>query len=417
MQYLEIFTADLNNLIAAILNNPILTMVAGAVLGALIVLVLAVILQLRTSTKYRRLQEERDRKFQSLQETLSQKTRNIATLEQICLEQKEELASTGEQIARLEAAARNAPMLESKFEQQLRQIEALTDTIVSELNPGHPSAPNPASNPSAETRAPLTNEEVIDHLSSRLYLQLSNLHQQISDQSQLIGAMQSELNATRKAAAKQAITDHPQQPRIVKARFGDRVLEPIQLRIDGFRQTVHEIPNQTRAKIDRLLIEPISQKVAEIKTGLNQIPELSSAQLHRVVLDPLNNFIHQVNQAAKRVPEFSHEKFNRLVTTQLQDLVGQLKMSSRSLSTETRENFARVIVRPLEKLLAEIKQILTSLPEQGSARIKERVVGPAMQKLKALSETGTQSSIQGLKNAGNWVIEVTRGGAPASAAT
>jgi hypothetical protein len=414
MQYLDIFTADLNMLFAAVLNNPVAALVAGAVLGTLIILVFTLFLQRRSSIKYERFQEETDRKYKSLQESLSQKIKNIATLEQICLEQKLELASAQEQIARLEEAARNAPILESKFEQQLRHIEALTDTIVSELHPNPLAAPQLESVTAVETRAPLTNEEVIDHLGTRLYQQLLNLHQQISDQTQLISAMQTELNATREAAAKPVITEP--QPNVVRARIGDRILEPIQMRIDGIRQSIHEIPNQTRAKIDRLLIEPASQKVAEIKTGLHQIPELSSAQLNRIVLDPLNNFIHQVNQAAKRVPEYSHEKFNQLITRQLQELIGQLKMSSRSLSRETRENFARIVVRPLEKLLAEMKQVLASLPEQGRSQIKERVLEPAMQKLKAISETGKQSSIQGLKDAGNWVLEsVTRGGTPASA--
>ncbi|MGH8548391.1 MAG: hypothetical protein ACRERU_07290 [Methylococcales bacterium] len=416
MQNLENVVATLNQLSVATLSDPVGCVLVGAVLGALIILLPAMFLQRINYRKMIRLQDEMDRKYNSLQESLSLKTITLATLEQSSQEQKEALANAYDQIARLEESARNTPVLEEKIEQQLRQIEALTETIASELNFNQSSEPNPEPILSPQAGEPLTKEAVIDHLGARLYQQLSTLHHQIADQSQLITVLQTQLNAKRESVAKQIISKSQQLPKIAKTRFDERVIEPIQMRVDGFKQTVRAIPNQTRAKIDRLVINPVYSRVNEIKTGLNQIPVHTSAKLNKVVLGPLNEFIQLVNRNAKNLPVITHEKFNLLITRKLQHLINQIKMSGRSLSRETLENLHRIIVQPLEKLLAEVKQRVAALPEHGGAKFNEHVVRPAMQKLQGFSESRKQASIDGVKNAGNWIIDtVTRSSQPAAA--
>ncbi|MCI0667352.1 MAG: hypothetical protein L0Y38_10495 [Methylococcaceae bacterium] len=412
MQNLENLIATLHQLSIAIVSDPFASAIVGAALGALIVLFPALFLRRSNKKKNVRLQDEMDRKYRSLQESLSLKTINLATVEQTCQEHKKALANADERIARLEESLKNAPVLEAKIEQQLRQIEALTETIAGELNLDQSPEPCPAASEAAE---PLAKAAVIDHLSARLYRQLSTLHQQIADQSQLITELQTELNAKRESVAKQIIIKGQRLPKMAKARFDERVIEPIQMRVDGFRQTVQRFPDQTRAKMDQLLIDPIYNKVNEIKTGLGQIPVQASAQLNKIVLDPLNEFIHSVDRNVKNFSAGSHEKFNRLITTQLEALITQFRMSGRSLSREMLENLNRIIVQPLEKLLAEIKQRLAALPEQGVAKFNEHLVRPAIQKLQGLSESGKQASIDGIRNAGNWVIDtVTRSSAPAA---
>jgi hypothetical protein len=416
MQNLETFIAILDQLSIAIFNNPLASALVGAILGAVITFVPVMFLQRRKNQKIIRLQEDFDRKYKSLQESLSLKTIHLATVEQTCQEQKEALAVAREQIARLEESVRNAPILEEKIEQQLRQIEALTETIASELNFNQNPEPSSGSVLSEQAAEPLTKEAVIDHLSARLYRQLSSLHQQISDQSQLITDLQAELTAKKASVAKQIISKGQQLPKIAKTRFDERVIEPIQMRVDELKQTVQAIPDQTRAKIDQFVINPIHNRMNEIKTGLGQIPVHTMAQLNKVALNPLNEFIDSVNRSVKNLSAISHEKFNRSITSQLRSLIDQLKMNQRSLSREALENLNRIVIKPLENLLTEIKQGASALPEQGAAKFNQHVVRPAMQKLQGFSESRKQASIDGIKNVGHWIIDtVARSSAPAAA--
>lgn len=416
MQYLETFVAMLKELSFFLQNDPLASAITGVMLGAVIILVPALFLKRRNAIKSARLEDERNRKFQSLQESLSLKTINLATVERTCEEQKRALANADEQITKLEQSAKTIPVLEEKIEQQLRQIEALTDAMVSEFNfnPSTETGNAPVESPGA--RESLTKQAVIDQLSDRLYLQLSTLHQQIADQCQLITELQAELDARREGVAQQIITKSHELPKIARTRLDRRVIEPIQMRFDGLRQSVQSIPDQTRAKLDQMVILPIHRRVNEIKTSLHRIPAQASAQLSRIVLDPLNEFIHSVNRSAKNVTANSQEKVNRMITKQLENLITQLKMMGPSLSSEMLENLNRIIVRPLERLLAEIRQRATALPGQGAARFNDHVVRPAIQKLRVISESRKQASIDGIKQAGHWVIDaVARRSAPAAA--
>lgn len=423
MQNLESYIAELSKLYAEILNDavvlikqPIPAAIGEGLIGILVVLIIVWFLQYRAKKKYRLLEDEMDRQQRSLQETLKQKVKNITTLEQICLDQKEDLNFAQEKIVQLEEIARNTPVLENRIEQQLRQLEALTESISSEFDSEQQSTESVGAELAAESTS-LSGEAVIDQLSARLYQQLSQLHQQILDQSRLIVDLQSELDAKTESVAQQIITKSQELPTIAKARFGERVIEPFQMRVDGIKQLVQAVPGQARVKVDQILIDPIYQRVEEIKSTLSQIPTQSSAQLNKMVLDPLNHFIEQVNQAVKNLNEFSHVRFNQLVANPLQDLINRFKMDGRSLSREGRENFLRIIIQPLEKLLVEIKQVLASLPESGNARLKTQLLEPAKQKLKELSESGKQNSIKSLKDAGNWMLDsISRShNAPASA--
>lgn len=378
MQNLEIFVAYFDKLIATIINDPVASAAIGAFIGALIILLLSLFLLGRSKKKYIRLREETNREHKSLTETIALKSRHLDITKQICEEQKGELATAKAQIARLEESAKQNPILEEKIEQQLRQIEALTETISNELNVDNSTKQSLESMVSKEEAAePISKQAVIDHLSTRLYRQLSTLHKQITDQSHLISELQTELNAKKESITHQIIAKSQQLPRLAKTRFGERVIEPIHMRVDELKQSVQSIPLQTRAKIDQLVMDPIYRRVHEIKSGMSQIPGQTAGRLNKVMVDPLNELISGINRSVKNLSVMAHEKFNHSVTGQLQGLVSQFKKTSGSLSTEMPENLNRTIIQPLGKLLAEIKKITGLLPKQSGDNLNEVVIRPA----------------------------------------
>ncbi|MGR9106228.1 MAG: hypothetical protein ACU843_04780 [Gammaproteobacteria bacterium] len=417
MEYLDNFIEYLKNLGATYLTDPFASALAGALLGAFVILVLAMLVRRRNKKKSIRLQEEMIRKYASLQESLSVKTANVATLEQTCMEQREALSRAHEQIAQLEEVARKTPILEDKIEQQLRQIEALTETIVSELATGYAPEMGEDRKDLTQLPEPLGKEAVIDYLGARLYEQLSTLHHQIADQSHLVVELQAELNAKKESVAKQMITKGQQLPKIAKSRFEEGVVEPIQIRIDRLKQNVQAIPEQTRATIDHWVLDPVHRRVAEIKSGLSQIPAEAASQLNKIVVDPLNGVIQRINDSIKTTSSTSQAKFNVLVTGQLQNLLGQLRASGQKLSGETREYLNRFIIKPLEQLLAEIRKGLAAIPDLDTGKFNEMVVKPIVQNLRGIPEHAKQALTKGIKNAESLIMDSLHRTPPTANAT
>ena len=416
MQDLDIFIANLKQLTITLFNEPIAWAVIGAVIGAFIILIPSLYLRRKNQIRAIRLHVEMDRKYQSLQKSMLLKTTEIADMERTCEEQKQALTAANRRITKLEESAKKTPVLEEKIERQIRQIEALTETIVSESDFGSSSASSHEPPRTPENTEPLTNEAVIEHLSNRLYEQLSKLHQQIADQSQLISTLQNELNTKTESVAKQFITKSRQLPRTAMVRFDEQVVEPIHIRVDGFKKTLKAIPNQTRYNINRIVIDPIHLRISEIKSGLNQLPSNASAQINKIVRDPLSELIEHVNRSVTSLSVNSLENFNAMVAKPIESLIDQLKMSGRSLSRETRENLNRIIIKPLETLLSEIRSAVNRFPEQGNEKINEYLVRPAKLTIQRISESGKKASIDGMRNAGNWILDsVARNPAPSAA--
>lgn len=418
MQNLESLISNLGTLTTTILYEPGASAAIGALIGALIVVLLSTILQQKHQKKIIQLQQDADRRLHSLQRTLTLKNRQVATMEQTSQEQKEALKSANEYISQLEVSAKNTPLLEEKVEQQLRQIEALTETIESEFDFNESAIQDSESTLPREAEDTLPNHGVvIDHLTASLHQKLSTLHQHIAEQSQLITTLQSELDIKKESVAQQIIAKSQNLPKMAKTSFDEKVIEPIHTRVDGFKQTVQAIPDQTRAKIDTLVMTPINHRIGEIKAGLSQIPIHTASQLNKVVVDPLNEFIHQVNQKVTNASVMTQEKFDALITTRLQDLIDQFKMTSRSLTRDARENLNRIIVQPLENLLEEITKKMQAMPKQTGDRFSQFIVQPTVHTLSAITKSGKNASIKGIKNAGNWVVDSVSGSSAPAAAT
>ncbi|MGH8500203.1 MAG: hypothetical protein ACRERV_15560, partial [Methylococcales bacterium] len=110
-----------------------------------------------------RLREEEIREHGSLTETIALKSREIDATKKDCEKQQEELVSAWGKIARLEELAKKTPILEEKIEQQLRQIESLTESISNELKIDNSIAQSRESMISPEAAGePISKEAVID---------------------------------------------------------------------------------------------------------------------------------------------------------------------------------------------------------------------------------------------------------------